>query len=54
MDGDFAPMVELVKLRKKHGFLLAIDDVSLRLHWLFTPYFGYKTTIIKHEFPIFC
>nr|GLL21044.1 8-amino-7-oxononanoate synthase [Ipomoea trifida] len=26
MDGDFAPMVELVKLRKKHGFLLAIDD----------------------------
>ncbi|XP_059666925.1 8-amino-7-oxononanoate synthase isoform X2 [Cornus florida] len=26
MDGDFAPMVELVKLRRKHGFLLAIDD----------------------------
>ncbi|XP_009609590.1 8-amino-7-oxononanoate synthase [Nicotiana tomentosiformis] len=26
MDGDFAPMLELVKLRKKHGFLLAIDD----------------------------
>ncbi|KAJ8531293.1 hypothetical protein K7X08_026727 [Anisodus acutangulus] len=26
MDGDFAPLVELVKLRKKHGFLLAIDD----------------------------
>ncbi|VFQ99577.1 unnamed protein product [Cuscuta campestris] len=26
MDGDFAPMAELVKLRKKHGFLLAIDD----------------------------
>lgn len=29
MDGDFAPIVELVELRKKHGFLLAIDDVSL-------------------------
>ncbi|CAI9092017.1 OLC1v1027150C3 [Oldenlandia corymbosa var. corymbosa] len=26
MDGDFAPIVELVQLRKKHGFLLAIDD----------------------------
>ncbi|KAK9291326.1 hypothetical protein L1049_019271 [Liquidambar formosana] len=26
MDGDFAPMVELVKVRKKHGFLLVIDD----------------------------
>jgi len=29
MDGDFAPMVELARLRKKHGFLLVIDDVSL-------------------------
>ncbi len=28
MDGDFAPMVELAKLRKKHQFLLVIDDVS--------------------------
>ncbi|KAH6821742.1 biotin F [Perilla frutescens var. hirtella] len=26
MDGDFAPMVELAKLRKKHGFLFVIDD----------------------------
>ncbi|QCD95451.1 8-amino-7-oxononanoate synthase isoform X2 [Vigna unguiculata] len=26
MDGDFAPMVELAGLRKKHGFLLVIDD----------------------------
>ncbi|CAK8564796.1 unnamed protein product [Lathyrus sativus] len=26
MDGDFAPMIELAKLRKKHGFLLVIDD----------------------------
>ncbi|KAG9452945.1 hypothetical protein H6P81_005849 [Aristolochia fimbriata] len=26
MDGDFAPMVELVNLRKKHGFLLVVDD----------------------------
>ncbi|XP_054812697.1 8-amino-7-oxononanoate synthase isoform X2 [Prosopis cineraria] len=26
MDGDYAPMVELAKLRKKHGFLLVIDD----------------------------
>lgn len=29
MDGDFAPMVELSKLRKKHGFLFVIDDVSI-------------------------
>lgn len=29
MDGDFAPMVELAKLRKKHGFLFVIDDVSI-------------------------
>lgn len=28
MDGDFAPMIELVKLRKKYGFLLVLDDVS--------------------------
>lgn len=28
MDGDVAPMVELVKLRKEHDFLLVIDDVS--------------------------
>ncbi|KAL5728357.1 8-amino-7-oxononanoate synthase [Ranunculus cassubicifolius] len=26
MDGDFAPLLELAKLRKKHGFLLVIDD----------------------------
>ncbi|KAL9406221.1 hypothetical protein Peur_003193 [Populus x canadensis] len=26
MDGDFAPMIELVNLRKRHGFLLVIDD----------------------------
>lgn len=26
MDGDFAPMAELAKLRKKHGFLFVIDD----------------------------
>jgi 7-keto-8-aminopelargonate synthetase-like enzyme len=28
MDGDFAPMTELVNLRERHGFLLVIDDVS--------------------------
>ncbi|KAF6989730.1 hypothetical protein CFC21_007031 [Triticum aestivum] len=26
MDGDFAPLPELVELRKKYGFLLVIDD----------------------------
>ncbi|CAN1856492.1 8-amino-7-oxononanoate synthase [Linum perenne] len=26
MDGDFAPMADLANLRKKHGFLLIIDD----------------------------
>lgn len=26
MDGDFAPMVELVKLRRQYGFLLVLDD----------------------------
>ncbi|KAM3682616.1 hypothetical protein ACJW31_12G085800 [Castanea mollissima] len=26
MDGDFAPMVEIVKLREKHQFLLVVDD----------------------------
>lgn len=28
MDGDFAPITELVKLRREHDFLLVIDDVS--------------------------
>lgn len=28
MDGDFAPMVELVKLRQEYSFLLVLDDVS--------------------------
>jgi len=31
MDGDLAPMVQLSKLRKKHGFLLVVDDVSFNL-----------------------
>ncbi|KAJ0096089.1 hypothetical protein Patl1_15362 [Pistacia atlantica] len=26
VDGDFAPIVELVKVRKKYGFLLVLDD----------------------------
>ncbi|KZV29688.1 2-amino-3-ketobutyrate coenzyme A ligase, mitochondrial [Dorcoceras hygrometricum] len=26
MDGDFAPLTKLAKLRRKHGFLLVIDD----------------------------
>lgn len=32
MDGDFAPLVELVALRKKYNFLLVIDDVSFLNH----------------------
>ncbi|XP_008803821.2 8-amino-7-oxononanoate synthase isoform X2 [Phoenix dactylifera] len=31
MDGDFAPITKLVELRKKHGFLLAIDDAHATL-----------------------
>ncbi|CAL9060958.1 unnamed protein product [Musa banksii] len=31
MDGDFAPISDLVELRKKHGFLLAIDDAHSTL-----------------------
>ncbi|OMO94878.1 Aminotransferase, class I/classII [Corchorus capsularis] len=31
MHGDFAPMLELAKLRKKHGFLLVIDDAAANL-----------------------
>ncbi|XVE84653.1 hypothetical protein DITRI_Ditri17bG0030200 [Diplodiscus trichospermus] len=35
MDGDFAPMVELVKLRKKHNFLLVFDDGLMFLAGLY-------------------
>lgn len=31
MDGDFAPITKLVELRKKHRFLLAIDDAHATL-----------------------
>jgi 8-amino-7-oxononanoate synthase len=31
MDGDFAPLKDLAALRKKHGFLLIIDEVWLHL-----------------------
>uniref|UniRef100_A0A1D1ZLN7 serine C-palmitoyltransferase n=1 Tax=Anthurium amnicola TaxID=1678845 RepID=A0A1D1ZLN7_9ARAE len=31
MEGDFAPMLELVELRKKHGFLFVIDDAHTTL-----------------------
>ncbi|KAK8675405.1 hypothetical protein V6N13_033472 [Hibiscus sabdariffa] len=33
MDGDFAPMVELAWLRKKHGFLLVLDDAHATFVW---------------------
>ncbi|KAK8489533.1 hypothetical protein V6N11_066321 [Hibiscus sabdariffa] len=33
MDGDFAPMVELARLRRKHGFLLVLDDAHGTFVW---------------------
>ncbi|KAK8494143.1 hypothetical protein V6N12_032977 [Hibiscus sabdariffa] len=33
MDGDFAPVVELARLRKKHGFLLVLDDAHGSFVW---------------------
>ncbi|XVF77539.1 hypothetical protein PTKIN_Ptkin14bG0053000 [Pterospermum kingtungense] len=33
MDGDFAPMVELAELRKKHGFLFVIDEAHGSFVW---------------------
>jgi hypothetical protein len=31
MDGDFAPLSELAALRRKHGFLLVVDEVKTEL-----------------------
>ncbi|XVF08488.1 hypothetical protein REPUB_Repub07fG0007400 [Reevesia pubescens] len=33
MDGDFAPMVEIAQLRKKHGFLWVLDDAHGTFVW---------------------
>ncbi|XWS11204.1 hypothetical protein CRYUN_Cryun38cG0064100 [Craigia yunnanensis] len=33
MDGDFAPIVELAELRKKHGFLFVIDEAHGTFVW---------------------
>ncbi|XVF08487.1 hypothetical protein REPUB_Repub07fG0007300 [Reevesia pubescens] len=33
MDGDFAPIVELAALRKKHGFLFVLDDAHGTFVW---------------------
>ncbi|XVE56411.1 hypothetical protein DITRI_Ditri04bG0006800 [Diplodiscus trichospermus] len=33
MDGDFAPMVDLARLRKKHGFLFVLDDAHGTFVW---------------------
>ncbi|XWS60119.1 hypothetical protein CRYUN_Cryun07bG0006900 [Craigia yunnanensis] len=33
MDGDFAPVVELAALRKKHGFLFVLDDAHGTFVW---------------------
>lgn len=38
INGDYAPMVELAYLRKKHDFLLVIDDVK--------PPFLYKDNLL--------
>ena len=34
MDGDFAPLKELAALRKRHGFLLVIDEVQEVLQYV--------------------
>ncbi|XVF82981.1 hypothetical protein PTKIN_Ptkin16aG0096000 [Pterospermum kingtungense] len=33
MDGDFAPIVELAELRKKHGFLFVLDEAHGTFVW---------------------
>lgn len=45
MDGDFAPMKELAMLRKKHGFLLVIDDVSILNSLVYVKLFG---AVLRH------
>ncbi|THF97936.1 hypothetical protein TEA_013048 [Camellia sinensis var. sinensis] len=58
MDGDFAPMSELAKLRKRHGFLLVIDDVSLLN--LYLPgkkvylVFSKKLVLLSHLVGLLC
>ena len=41
MDGDFALLPELVKLRRKYGFLLVVDDVCILSPLLNYVFFAY-------------
>ena len=41
MDGDFALLPELVKLRRKYGFLLVVDDVCILSPLLSYIFFAY-------------
>lgn len=54
MDGDFALLVELVALRRQHGFVLVIDEVLDPFHWWNSYWWCDLVLLMEVECKIWC